>query len=192
MAFPILDPLRPEYITKTFQQVYPSFEDFKTDYDFLIPLIAGGITPLKADNIKATYYLLYARYGNTPIVNNDENQWKMKIMSVIVTYGPTWESKKGIQATFRGLSEADIIQGAKQIYNHAYNPSTEPSTQELEELTHINDQNVTNNKKSKMEAYSILWSNLHVDATDEYLNKFKNCFSRFVGDQYPIIYVKED
>ena len=192
MPFPILDPLRPEYITKTFAQIYPKFEDFSADYNDLISLVSGGVAPLKADNIQATYYLLYARYGNSPIVNYDETQWKMKVMSVIATYGPVWEKKKAIQVSLRSLTEAELLQGAKQIYNHAFNPSTEPSTQELEELTHINDQNVTNNKKSKMEAYSILWANLHVDATDEYLNKFKNCFSRFVGDQYPIIYCEED
>jgi len=192
MAFPIFDPFRPEYITKTFTQVYESYEHFRDDYDDLIGLVSGGIAPLSNDNIRATYYLLYARYGNTPIVNYDETQFKMKLMSVIATYGPVWEKKKAIQVSLRNLSEADLLQGAKQIYNHAYNPSTTPSTQELEELTHINDQNVTNNKKSKMEAYSILWANLHVDATDEYLNKFKNCFSRFVGDQCPIIYVEED
>ena len=192
MAFPILDPLRPEYSTKTFAQVYPEYNDFLSDYTQLINLVSGGITPLKSDNIQATYYLLYARYGNTPIVNYDETQWKMKVMATIATYGPVWERKKAIQVSLRNLSEAELLQGAKQIYNHAYNPSTEPSTQELEELTHINDQNVTNSKKSKMEAYSILWANLHVDATDEYLNKFKNCFSRFVGDQYPIIYCEED
>ena len=192
MAFPILDPFRPEYITKTFCQVWDSYEKFRTDYDDLMPLVSGGIIPLTDNNVKATYYLLYARYGNTPIVNYDETQFKMKLISCMVTYGPVWEKKKSIQVSLRNLSEAELLQGAKQIYNHAFNPSTEPSTQELEELTHINDQNVTNNKKSKMEAYSILWANLHVDATDEYMNKFKNCFSRFVGDQYPIIYVEED
>lgn len=191
MAFPVLDPFRPEYITKTFTEVWNNYDSFKKEYDELMPLVSGGITPLNEDNVKATFYLLYARYGNNPIVNYDETQFKMKLMAVIVSYGPTWERKKGIQNSLRNLTEEELVQGAKQIYNHAFNPSTEPSTQELEELTHINDQNVTNNKKSKMEAYSILWANLHVDATDEYINKFKNCFSRFVGDQYPIIYEEE-
>lgn len=192
MGFPIIDPLRPKYITKTFSEVFPSFEKFKSDYDDLIPLVSGGVAPLTLANIQATYYLLYARYGNTPIVNYDETQFKMKLMAVICTYGPVWERKKAIQKSLRDLTEAELLQGAKQIYNHAFNPSTEPTTAQLEELTHINDQNTTNNKKSKMEAYSILWANLHVDATDEYMNKFKNCFSRFVGDQFPIIYVEED
>lgn len=192
MGFPIFDPFRPEYITKTFTQVYDSYEAFKSDYDELIKLVSGGVLPLSEDNVRATFYLLYARYGNTPIVNYDETQFKMKLMTNIANYGPVWEKKKAIQISLRELTEAELLQGAKQIYNHAYNPSTEPSTQELEELTHINEQNVTNNKKSKMEAYAILWANLHVDATDEFLNKFKNCFSRFVGDQYTIIYVEED
>ena len=192
MGCPILDPLRPQYITKTFSEVFPSFEKFKEVYDDFMPLVSGGVTPLTNANIQATYYLLYARYGNNPIVNYDETQWKMKIMSIIATYGPVWEKKKAIQVNLRNLTDAELVQGAKQIYNHAFNPSTEPSTAQLEELTHINDQNVTNNKKSKMEAYSILWANLHVDATDEYIGKFKNCFSRFVGDQYPIIYVEDD
>ena len=192
MGFPILDPFRPEYITKTFTQVYDSYEKFKADYDDLIQLVSGGVLPLSENNVRATYYLLYSRYGNSPILNYDETQFKFKLMTVIATYGPVWEKKKSIQVSLRNLTDSELLQGAKQIYNHAYNPSTEPSTQELEELTHINDQNVTNNKKSKMEAYSILWANLHVDATDEYINKFKNCFSRFVGDQYPIIYVEDD
>ena len=184
--------LRPEYSTKTFAQVYPSYEKFKEDYDALITLVSGGVQPLTNANAQATFYLLFARYGNNPIVNFDLTQFKMKLMSVIATYGPVWEKKKAIQKSLRDLSEAELLQGAKQIYNHAFNPSTEPSTQELEELTHINDQNVTNNKKAKMEAYSILWANLHVDATDEYLNKFKNCFSRFVGDQCPILFAVDE
>lgn len=184
--------LRPEYSTMTFAQVYPSYEKFKEDYDALITLVSGGVQPLTNANAQATFYLLFARYGNNPIVNFDITQFKMKLMSVIATYGPVWEKKKAIQKSLRDLTEAELLQGAKQIYNHAFNPSTEPSTQELEELTHINDQNVTNNKKAKMEAYSILWANLHVDATDEYLNKFKNCFSRFVGDQCPILFAVDE
>lgn len=183
---------RPQYSTMTFAQVYPSYEKFKEDYDALITLVSGGVLPLTNANAQATFYLLFARYGNNPIVNFDITQFKMKLMSVIATYGPVWEKKKAIQKSLRDLSEAELLQGAKQIYNHAFNPSTEPSTQELEELTYINDQNVSNNKKAKMEAYSILWANLHVDATDEYLNKFKNCFSRFVGDQCPILFAVDE
>ena len=181
-----------QYTTKTFADVWASYDSFSTDYGTLMPLVSGGITPLTSDNIQALYYLLYAKYGNTPIICEDEMQWKIKMMSVITTYGPTWQRKKAIQVSLRALDEDDLVQGAKQIYNHAFNPSTEPATSELEELTHINDQNTSNNKKSKMEAYSILWANLHVDSTDEFMQKFNKCFSRFVGDQFPTIFVTEE
>ena len=51
MGFPILDPLRPEYLTKTFSQVWESYDSFKSDYDDLIALVSGGIQPLTADEI---------------------------------------------------------------------------------------------------------------------------------------------
>ena len=185
--------IRIQYTTKTFADVWKDYSAFSTDYATLMPLVAGGLTtPINSDNQQAIYYLLYAKYGNTPIICEDEMQWKMKMMSVIITYGPTWQRKKAIQVSLRALEEADLLQGAKQIYNHAFNPSTTPSTDELEELTHINDQNTSNNKKSKMEAYSILWANLHVDATDEFLQKFNKCFCRFVGNQFPTIFITEE
>lgn len=184
--------LRPQYRTLTFCQVWESYEKFKADYDNLIGLVSGGTAPLTNANAQATYYLLYSRYGNNPIVNYDVTQFKMKLMACIATYGPTWERKKAIQKSLRDLTEAELLQGAKQIYNHANNPSTEPTTGGLEELTFINDQSTSNNKKSKMEAYSILMANIRVDSTDEYLNKFKNCFSRFVGDQYPMLFTSEE
>lgn len=184
--------VRIKYATKTFADVWKDYNAFSTDYASMMPLVAGGTTPLTSDNQQALYYLLYARYGNTPIICTDEYQWKMKIMAIIVAEGPTWQRKKAIQVSLRALEEVDLIQGAKQIYNHAFNPSTEPSTSSLEELTHINDQNTSNNKKSKMEAYSILWANLHVDSTEEFIKKFNKCFSRFVGDQFPTIYITEE
>ena len=185
--------VRIKYTTKTFADVWKDYSAFSTDYASMMPLVSGGLaSPLTSNNIQAVYYLLYAKYGNTPIICEDEMQWKMKMMSVIITYGPTWERKKAIQVSMRALTETDLLQGAKQIYNHAFNPSTLPATSALEELTHINDQNTANNKKSKMEAYSILWANLHVDATDEFLQKFNKCFCRFVGDQFPTIYVTEE
>ena len=71
--------------------------------------------------------------------------------------------------------------GAKQVYNHALNPSTVPSTTTLEELQYINDQNVASHKKSKLEAYTILWELIHTNHTEEFLGRFRDCFSKFVG-----------
>ena len=185
--------LMPQYSTLTFSQVWDSYPKFKADYDEFASLVNGGTAPLATQaSVSATFYLLFARYGNTPIVNYDVTQFKMKVMANIATYGPAWERKKALQKSLRDLTEAELLQGAKQIYNHANNPSTSPTTGTLDELDFINDQSTSNNKKSKMEAYSLLMENLRVDATDEYMNKFKNCFCRFVGNQFPTLFVLED
>ena len=110
--------VRIKYTTKKFVDVWKDYASFSTDYTNLMPLVSGGVaTPLTSDNQQALYYLLYAKYGNTPIICEDEFQWKMMIMATIITYVPTWQKKKAIQVSMRGLEEADIIQGAKQIYN---------------------------------------------------------------------------
>ena len=133
-----------------------------------------------------------SKYGNTPIINNDVNQWKFKILAIIFSYGPAWEKKIKIQKTIIELSEADILVGAKQIYNHAANPSTAPSTSALEELDYINDQNTALHKKSKLEAYSILWEMIHTNHTEEFLTRFKDCFSKFVDETPVPFYIYDD
>lgn len=180
------------YDTLTFAQVWPKYEDFKKDYDELIVGFAQNSAPLKADSVQTTYYLMFARYGNNPIANSDVGQFKMKIFASIYAYGPLWQRKQEIQDEIRKLTEAELLTGAKQIYNHAYNPNSEPKSTELEELNYINEQNVTNNKKSKMEAYSILWAILHSSATDEYLNKFKKCFAVFVDKMPAPFYIDDE
>ena len=78
------------------------------------------------------------------------------------------------------------------MHNHAYNPSTVPSTGSLDELNYINDQNTTNLKKSKMDAYEQLLSLLEVDVTEEFISKFKKCFKVFVAPEEPLLYVTEE
>lgn len=167
--------LLPAYNTKLFTDIYEDATTFGTDY---AEIALGGITD--STLITKLYYLLYARYGNSPIANLDETQFKYKLFSVIFMYGPTWEKRLDVQEALRNLSLDDLILGSKAIYNHAFNPSTEPSTATLEELTYINDQNTTNYKRSKMDAYSQLWELLSTDVTSQFLDKFQVCFKQFV------------
>lgn len=82
--------------------------------------------------------------------------------------------------------------GAKAIYNSAMNPSTAPSTSSLDELTYINSQNTTNYKKSKLEAYNILWSLLDDTLTAKFIEKFGICFKKFVYPEEPLLFVTEN
>lgn len=162
------------YNTKIFTEIWDNKNDFISD------LKETGLINIKDDSLNVLYMLLYARYGNSPIANNDVYQFKAKVASIIFQYGPTWEKRLDVQKKIRELTEEDIFTGTKAIYNHAYNPSIEPGTSSLEEIPEINEQNTTNFKKSKLEGYSMLLDLLETDVTGEFINKFKICFKQFV------------
>ena len=107
-------------------------------------------------------------------------------------YGPTWEKRLEIQKELRNLNIEELQKSATAIYNHSYNPSTEPSTQTLEELRTINDQNVTKHKRSKTDAYALLLSLLETDVTEEFLSKFKKLFIQVVSPELPLWYLTQD
>lgn len=188
---PINITLRPSYDTILFTDVWEDYNAFNTDYTAIMAQLSTT-APITTASAKTIYYLLYARYGNNPIANFDETQWKYKIISIIFMYGGKWERQLQIQKTLNGLSEAEIMTGSKQIYNHAFNPSSAPTTDTLDELQYINDQNTAKNQKSKLEAYSLLWNMLHANATEDFLNKFKSCFKAFVSPERTLIYATDD
>lgn len=183
----------PQYSTVLFTDIYNNVDDFIADYKNESSDFVNGIPNLISDaSAETLFYLLYGRYGNNPIANRDINQFKYKLFSVIFQYGPTWEKRLEVQAALRNLDEDDIRLGSKAIYNQALNPSTEPSTASLEELTFINQQNTTNYKKSPLEGYAILLDLLNTDVTEEFIKKFNVCFKKFVSAERPLIYVTEE
>ena len=182
----------PQYNTKLFTEVWSSAGSFVYDLTNSGIVTSYGAMPIKSSSAQTLYYLLYARYGNNPIANLDEEQFKYKVFGIIFSYGPTWEKRLDIQDKLRKLQESDIIAGSKAIYNTALNPSQAPSTASLEELEYINSQNTTNYKKSKMDAYAQLWDLLDVDVTQEFLNKFKVCFKLVVRPERVMIYETEE
>lgn len=182
--------MTPQYSTVLFTDVWEEVDDFKTD--FAASPFTGCISSTSPDNVTLLYYLLYGKYGNNPIANNDIEQFKMKLFGIIYCYGPTWEKRLDIQSKLRSLSDSDILVGSKAIRNTALNPQTTPSTSSLDELTYINQQDTTNWKRSKMEAYGQLWDLLTTDVTVRFLDEFKKCFKVFVRPENPLLYVTED
>ncbi len=181
----------PQYSTILFNDVWEDVESFIDDYRTIgIPTTIS----FSGDGNSATtlFYLLYARYGNNPIANKDVKQWKHKIFSTIFQYGPAWEKRLDIQKKVRELSDTEILIGSKAIHNQALNPSTEPSTKDLEELEFINSQDTTNYKKSKLEAYAQLNDLIKTDVTEEFLVKFKKCFKLFVSAERPLLFVTDE
>lgn len=188
----------PQYDTRKFTQIWDSYDSFIEDYESLPAgmQVMKKVTSEGVDSyptLETLFYLLYAAHGNDPIANYvDENQWKFDLFSIVYQYGPTWERKLEIQNTLRALSDADIFQGSKAIYNTATNPGEAPNTSTLEELSYINGQNTTNYKKAKMEGYTELYGILRDDLTKAFLDKFRRLFKKFVQPQRQFIYVSED
>ena len=173
--------------TRTFADIFPSYDVFLsgiTDSEIIIEL-------QNANALKTLYYLLYARYGNSHISYSDENQFKYALYSIIFMYAPTWEKRLEIQKKLRALSDSELILGGKAIYNKSYNPSTSPSTDTLEELPTINEQNTTNYKKSKLEGWSLLISLLETDVTEYFIGRFKKLFIKVAATGIPLLYETE-
>lgn len=183
----------PEYETKTFSEVYDNADDFKSEFKNS-PLYNTQLGTITDENIELTFYLLYNKYGNNPIANLDENQFKFKLFGKMAQYGPAWEQKMKIQAKLRSLgldSNSEIYKGSKAIYNHAFNPETEPKTGDLDEINYVNEQNTTGYKKSVLEGLALLADSLKNDVTDDYVNKFKHLFNMFASPQGLRAYVSD-
>lgn len=189
------------YNTKTFADLYEDYDTFKEDHvdNAFLPCVIdhddGTEQSPKVSNLQILYYLAFSKFGNNPIANLDENQFKAKFEAVMWQYGPAWESKLKIQDKIRTIlndnTETDLLQGSKAIHNHAFNPATDPSTGSLEELTYINDQNTTQYKKSKMDAYGQLWGLIATDVTEEFLARFKPLFQKAINLK-PYLFESED
>lgn len=166
-----------------FTDVWQTAESFVSDYK------NNGIETTISDKTATTlYYLLYSRYGNSVLASSDTNRFKYDVWATIFSYGPTWEKRLEIQNKLRNLTDDELFNGATQIYNHAYNPGTAPSTNTLDELTAINEQNTSKSKKGKMDAYAMLIALLETDVTESFLDKFKKLFLKVVQPELPLWY----
>lgn len=169
-----------------FTDVWGDADTFLSDYS------SNGIkTTISQESVKTLYYLLYSRFGNSTIASSDTNRFKYDVWATIFSYGPTWEKRLEIQEKLRDLTDDDLFTGATQIYNHAYNPGTAPSTSTLDELTAINEQNTNKHKKAKMDGYAMLMSLLETDVTEAFLDKFKKLFLKIVQPELPLWYVTD-
>lgn len=181
-----------KYDTKTFSDIYNNVEDFLTDSEEFLGYFEENDT-LEERSIKKTFYLLASRYANSPIVNYDEFQWKLKLWDIISDAGAEWQQKSKIQKELRhlNLQSGEAFVGNKMVHNSAFNPETPPVNDSTETLGYINNQNVSSKKKGKVEALADIWVMLRSDINKLYLDKFKKLFSISVKDERPVTYISE-
>lgn len=179
----------PMYNTKTFSDVYPDFATFKKDFDEEFGQYAKDC--ISATSLKYLFYMLYSRYTNNPIVNYSEIQFRSKLVNITFQKGPTWERKFALQKTLRELSDDDLLTGARTIFNRAEHDASEPSTLSTEETPYINYQDVSKQRRSKLDAYSYLQDVLKTDVSEEFIKSYKVLFSKFVSPTITRIYVND-
>ena len=177
----------PKYNKKKLTDIWHSQEEFYQD-------CANNDIPLKIteENCRLLYSLLYAKFGNSPIANFDENQFKYKIYAAIYKFGGEWEKKVYIQDKLRELDDEEIRKANKSIINHASNPDVAPDTKETNELDFVSDQNVSKQELSKLNAYQFYMLALESDYHDEFIKKFEPCFSKFVDRSCTAVYCSDD
>ena len=176
----------PMYNTKTFVQILPDFASFKKLFDEEFDQYAKDC--ITSTSLNKLYWLLYARYADNPICNLSEERFKARVVAITFQKGPTWERKLGVQASLRGLTEDELLAGARTIFNRALHPEQEPGTNTDTELTYINAQDVSKLKRSKIDAYSYLMDVLKTDVTEEFIQSYAKLFSKFVSPTITRIY----
>ena len=178
------------YRTRTFADIFPSFEEFQEAYNST-PLKINFSQGASGLSLEQFFYMLYAHYGNSHIAYSDENQFIYYMWSIIYQHGPAVIKKREIQDELRAMNIEAIRTGSLEIYNHAFNPNNEPSTTSLQELEFINSQNTSRRQHSRFEAYTMLISVLEQDVVDDFIHKFKRLFIKVLAPDYPLLYSTE-
>jgi hypothetical protein len=184
---PMNDYAQGNFQTETFANTFKDASTFEAKWA-ANPLSSIAPATITTAQLDAIFYLLYARYGNSHFATWDQNQAEYQIFSAIVKYAPTWIKRYAIQKELVTMADAELLDGAKTIYNHALNPATSATTEELDQ---IDDQNTAKQKRSKLDAYEYLASLLDDRLTDSFLEKFKNLFLKVVEPNAPIWYGEE-
>lgn len=138
--------------------------------------------------LTTVYYLLMARYGSNHINSDYPDQWRLKVMSTIFMYAPTWAKRLSIQDAMRNLSDEDLARGNIMTYNSAANPDTEPTTETWDTLPGINSQNKTLTKRGKLESLAMVDQVLRTDVTKNFLDRFRPLFYKIAAPALPLTY----
>lgn len=176
----------------TFSELWSTQEEFVNAYKVVgFPQEYSGGSYVTDDDLRLIWLLLTGRFSDSVIKPyNTRGGFQVRFMSKVWQYAPAWKKKLDIQNKLRAmdLEGTDIYEGSKAIYNSAMNPNTQPGTNTDQELTYINNQNVTKHKKSKLEGLAILTDLLKNDITDEFLRRFDEFFKTIIYTGKDLLY----
>lgn len=174
--------------TETFSNSFGDSDTFVAKFR-TNPMSSLAGDSLADSDLAVIFYLLYSKYGNSHYSTMDQYQAEYQVFSKVIAYGPRFIREYKVQKDLLTMSEEDLLSGSKTIYNHAYNPGTDPT---VEELDQVDDQNTTKIKRSRLDAYEYLLSLLDDSVVDRFLKRFKDLFLTFVKPTGPIWFKEEE
>lgn len=177
----------------TFSELWETSKAFIDDFN--ITGLPKAEYQLTDDVLSLVWTLLIGRFADSTIKPyNTHGAFRIRFMSRVWQYAPTWKKELDIQNKLRSLSleeGSEIYEGSKEIYNSAMNPGTQPSLSDSEELNFINSQNVTKYKKSKIEGLALLTEILKNDVTEAFLRRFDDFFITIIYTGRELEYITE-
>lgn len=185
----MLEQLAPEYNRLTYADVFTSKTDFRTKLQD-----TGIIEDILISNVflEKLYFYLYAAHGNDCISMSDEAQWIYNVALITEANAPTYLKKLDVQKKLRALTDDELREGYRTLFNHAVNPSAKPSTDANDELKYINEQSVNKARKNKTAAYIELWESLRTDLLADFLHKYDKIFSKLASTADRMIYISDN
>lgn len=167
--------------TRTLSDCYPSYEAFLEEYRSLgFPVVFKD-----QEFMKTIYLVLMSQYMNSSIKSLSEDQFRLKFLTRVMSYGPQYEREFGIQQSLLSLSDEELTLSAKAIYNTAVNPAMELDG-DYAEVGTVNQQSVAKHKRSKLDAWAMLKELADDGITKKFIERFDDLFVVILKNNCPI------
>lgn len=174
-------------LVRRFVDIFPNFNTFKSEYE------SNGISKtITTESLQNLYYILIGRYGENQYAGTSEYIFKYSLFSLIYMYGPAWEARLELQKKIRNLTDTELMSGDVRVTNTARNPSTgNTQNKPFTPLDYIDGQNAEMTTRAKLSAYSLKYSQIVTDVTEEFVSKFKTLFRKVICNP-PLYYITEE
>lgn len=167
---------------RTFFDIYNNEDDFLNDLKNNYSTFY--VSDMGDNMIKLTFWLIGARFGDQAIIGyTDVPRWKLRLFSMVYTYGPVWAKKTELQKQIRSLTLDQLKETGKMINNTALNPNNDPTT---EELDYISSQNTSKSTMADVDALNIQYVTLNDGLDRNYIDHFAKLFSKFLLPDEPL------
>ncbi len=180
-------------ISKRFIDAFPQFKDTEnsgTNYFWETwnqsPFYDSSLTEV---DLKDIYNHLLAQYYNWHFVYLDDLGISLNVMHIIHDYYPNCKERLKLVKDLRDLTLDDFKKSGIMINSQGQNPKIETAMDELIDL--VDGQNASFQLKSEEQALRSKFSSLYDGVMDEFIDRFKNLFTKLYSGVNSYIYTND-